>query len=256
MKLAENGNVEEALRLLAELETMLGQMMASLEDGMNGLGSDFLSEQMTRLGEMIDKIKRLENAERGLVGATEGLKSELLKALEENTSNQQALKDEQNSLLRRQAEIRLGASDLAAELEELSKKSLIMPGDALGKLYDAGSFMESAGNDLMNMAISRAISHETEAAEALKEAGESAQRRLQQIIMSSKGKGLSAPFILSRGESSGDFGDIDTTRVDVPPEQASIFGTRLRERVQKFMKKGSPKGFEELNSKYYKRIIR
>jgi hypothetical protein len=89
MKLVEKGKIDEALSLLASLGSSLQDMVASLESGFRSFSSASLSKETTKLGEVISRIKSVEEAEKSLKGKTEDFKESLLQARfpEENLLN-------------------------------------------------------------------------------------------------------------------------------------------------------------------------
>lgn len=80
MKLAEQGKIDEALDLLANLKTGLQSMIASLESGFQSFSSASLSKEINRLNEIISRIGSIEKEQAALKGKTENLKESLLKS--------------------------------------------------------------------------------------------------------------------------------------------------------------------------------
>lgn len=79
-KLAQEGNIEQALKTLESISQNLQNMMASLENGMQSFGSSMMAKEMNRLNELIARIEKIEREESSLKDQT----SELKKTLMEN----------------------------------------------------------------------------------------------------------------------------------------------------------------------------
>lgn len=80
MDLTEQGKIAEALDLLADIKNGLQGMIASLESGFQSFSSASLSKEITRLNEVIARMKEIENEETSLKKRTEDLKQSLLRA--------------------------------------------------------------------------------------------------------------------------------------------------------------------------------
>ncbi len=78
-KLMEEGNIEKAMQMLAQLQNSLQGMIASLESGYQSFSMSSLSQDMSKLNELIARIDGLEREESGLKDRTQGLKESLLK---------------------------------------------------------------------------------------------------------------------------------------------------------------------------------
>lgn len=78
MKLMEEGNIEEAMDMLASLQNSLQNMLASLESGFQSFSAGAMSQDMSKLNELVARINGLEQEESALREKTEGLKQSLL----------------------------------------------------------------------------------------------------------------------------------------------------------------------------------
>jgi len=77
-KLAQEGNIEEALSMLESMSQGLQNMIASLENGMQSFGSSMMAKEMSKLNELVSRISNIEKQESSLKDSTEGLKNSLL----------------------------------------------------------------------------------------------------------------------------------------------------------------------------------
>ncbi|GJM15919.1 MAG: hypothetical protein DHS20C13_12460 [Thermodesulfobacteriota bacterium] len=155
----------------------------------------------------------------------------------------------------RQDEIQGQTGDLNEELSELGSGFFVAPG--LGeKLGEAENFMGNASQDLRGRQISKAISNQEEALKALRDAKQQAQDMLQQMRMSAKGNGSSAPMMLGQRQSGQSPQGTDKRYVEIPQIDESQVGKEYKQRILEAMKGGSPEGYIELNKKYYDRIIK
>ncbi len=155
----------------------------------------------------------------------------------------------------RQDEIQGQTGDLNEELSELGSGFFVAPG--LGeKLGEAENFMGNASQDLRGRQVSKAISNQQEALKALRDAKQQAQDMLQQMRMSAKGNGSSAPMMLGQRQSGQSPQGTDKRYVEIPQIDESQVGKEYKQRILEAMKGGSPEGYIELNKKYYDRIIK
>lgn len=77
-KLAQEGNIDQALKRLSSMTESLQNMMASLENGMQSFGSSMMAKEISKLNELISQIEDLEREETSLKGNTGELKRALL----------------------------------------------------------------------------------------------------------------------------------------------------------------------------------
>ncbi|MGB3364222.1 MAG: DUF4175 family protein, partial [Thermodesulfobacteriota bacterium] len=77
-KLAQEGNIEQALEMLARMSQSLQNMMASLENGMQSFGSSMMAKEMSKLNELVSRIENIEREESMLRDKTGELKQSLL----------------------------------------------------------------------------------------------------------------------------------------------------------------------------------
>ena len=155
----------------------------------------------------------------------------------------------------RQDEIEKEASALADDLKGLAQGDFPLPGNIGEKLDESKGFMQGASGSLRKKEISKAISNQEEAIKSLKGARESAEGLLEKFQMSARGKGRPVPFVLRRGFQEGGQG-VDTGYVDIPSPAESEIGKEFKENLMEALREGSPRGFEELNKKYYEKIIK
>ncbi len=77
-KLAQEGNIDQALKMLSSMAQSLQNMMASLENGMQSFGSSMMAKEISKLNELISQIEDLQREETSLKGNTGELKRALL----------------------------------------------------------------------------------------------------------------------------------------------------------------------------------
>ena len=77
-KLAQEGNIDQALKMLSSMAQSLQNMMASLENGMQSFGSSMMAKEISKLNELISQIEDLQREEASLKGNTGELKRALL----------------------------------------------------------------------------------------------------------------------------------------------------------------------------------
>jgi len=78
MKLMEEGKTGEAMDMLASLQNSLQNMLASLESGYQSFSAGAMSQDMSKLNELVARIEGLEREESALREKTEGFKQSLL----------------------------------------------------------------------------------------------------------------------------------------------------------------------------------
>jgi hypothetical protein len=83
-KLAQEGNIEQALEMLESMSQSLQNMRASLEKGMQSFGSSMMAKEMSKLNELVSRIENIEREESSLKDKT----SEVKKSLLENPNSQ------------------------------------------------------------------------------------------------------------------------------------------------------------------------
>lgn len=145
--------------------------------------------------------------------------------------------------------------NLAEELSQSGSGLFVSPG--LGeKIGQAENSMGNASQDLRQRLVSKAISNQEEALKALQDAKQQAQDMLQQMQMSAKGGGSSAPMMLGQMQSGHSPQGKDNRYVEIPAVDESQVGKEYKQNILEAMKGGSPEGYIELNKKYYDRIIK
>ncbi len=77
-KLAQEGKVQEALQMLANMTESLQNMIASLENGMQSFGSSMMGQAMSELNELLSRIEEIEKQESLLRDNTDEFKQSLL----------------------------------------------------------------------------------------------------------------------------------------------------------------------------------
>ncbi|MEM7007998.1 MAG: DUF4175 family protein, partial [Thermodesulfobacteriota bacterium] len=94
-KLAQEGKIQEALEMLANMSQSIQNMMASLENGMQSFASSMMNQGASELNELISRIEEIEKEESELRDDTGKLKESLLNNPDSNTSNLRKFVDEQ-----------------------------------------------------------------------------------------------------------------------------------------------------------------
>ena len=95
-KLAQEGNIDQALKQLENMAQGLQNMIASLENGMQSYGSSMMSQGMSELNEFISRIEEIEKQESLLRDKTQGLKDNMLGSPSSNSNNLREFIDEQS----------------------------------------------------------------------------------------------------------------------------------------------------------------
>jgi hypothetical protein len=252
LKEIEEGNMDGASRLAERLEKELADVTASLASGLKSLARSSLSGEMERLSRALSGIKRLEEEQSRLLERAQEEKNSMLE--QSSVERYMSYKDRLNGLSGRQDEIGEKTRRLASEFEGLPQSELPSPGGIGEKLNDAALFMERASRDLSIFEISRGISNAKEALGALGEARAEAEELMKEFELGAAGGGSPVPFFIGRrGESWGPR-DTDTSFVAIPKEDDA--GRAFKEALEEQMKGASPPGYEELNRKYYERIVK
>ncbi|MEE9253128.1 MAG: DUF4175 family protein [Thermodesulfobacteriota bacterium] len=255
MKLIEEGRLDEALSMLGDMESQMQDMMAALQSGAQSFASASLSGGIMTLNNIVSRIEKLEEAESELKQNTESLMDSLLKNREGAERDDSAAKKDMRKLADRQDKIERETYELAGECNNPSAGA-VLPGELGKELGEASRYMAGASENLSEAEISKGISNESEALEALRRAKASAKGLLEQLKMSSMGRGQSVPFVLGgRNRRHGMIG-VDTGYVEIPQAAEPVVGKELKESLLKALRDGSPEGFDELNRKYYERIIK
>lgn len=185
--------------------------------------------------------------------------AKLAKEIRRDLEGLSAKRDNQGQFAKmagKQDEIQSETAKLTDELSELGSGFFVSPklGEKLGQAED---YMGNASEDLRGDQVSKAISNQQEALKALRDAKEQAQDMLQQMQMSAKGNGSSAPMMLGQGQSGQGVQGQDSNRyVEIPKMDESQIGKEFKQQILEAMKGGSPEGYIELNKKYYDRIIK
>ena len=173
-----------------------------------------------------------------------------------NLKKQPGGENQLGKMAQRQDEIQAETYDLTKELSD-SEGGLFMSPGIEQNLDLAEKFMGNASGDLRGKEVSRAISNQDEALEALREAKKQAQQMMQQMQMSARGGGMPVPMMMGQGmmQPGGSQGT-DTRYVEIPQVDESEIGKEYKQKILEAMKGGSPRGYIELNKKYYDRIIK
>jgi len=276
MNLTEQGKIAEALNLLGGIKNSLQGMIASLESGFQSFSSASLSKEISKLNEMIARMKSIEKEETSLRRKTEDLKQSLLKAPAkkekladfvererkkiEELKNSRFLKGEtsegqSHQIVKRQEQIEEETGELVKDITEYEDDLPLHP-NVGEKLNESKGFMQGASRNLRGKEVSKAISNQEEAIKALKKAREEAEGLLEKYQLSAKGMGPSVPFVLGSGQPRQGPRGVDTGYVEIPPPQESETGKEFKENLLKAIRDGSPEGYSELNKRYYERIVK
>ncbi|HEX3036427.1 MAG TPA: DUF4175 family protein [Thermodesulfobacteriota bacterium] len=202
-------------------------------------------------------LSRLGTGKLGNVGREIQESADIAKEIREDLEQLEA-QIKQKSMYQfaeRQDEIEKETSALADDFRDLHQSDFSFPDDIGEKLDDSKGFMQGASGSLRKKEISRAISNQEEAIKSLKGARENAEGLLEKFRMSARGMGRPVPFVLGRGFQEGGQGT-DTSYVDIPSPAESEIGKEFKENLMEALRDGSPKGFEELNKRYYEKIIK
>jgi len=257
LKRLDDGDVEGAMEMLAKMEEQLQNVVASIGDGMQFFSDSSFSKDITRLGNSIARIKKLQSNQKGIKREAEGVKESMVKNASNFKGAGNSYRERLKGLAERQRELERETSELGGELGSFSESGLFSLGGIGERLGTAGEFMGRASKDLSGGEVSRGISNQGEAVEVLEEALAEAQSMLQEFRMSAKGEGSPAPFVLGRGRRRGyGPGRLDTGYVQLPAEGESERGRELKEGLMRALMEGSPRGYDDLNKRYYERIIK
>lgn len=112
-KMMESGDIDGALSALAQLEQTVQSMVASLESGLQSFGSSQMSQDMTKLNEIISKIGGLEREQESVKESTEEMKKSML---EDQGAQSRSLRDFIDKQKEKVAEIRKNLMEAKAKI--------------------------------------------------------------------------------------------------------------------------------------------
>ncbi len=367
-KLIQEGNTEQAMKMLSEMLNNLRQMVASLETGLRSHGTSSLSAQISELNNLQEDIDSLKRAETGLKDDTTEFKKELSTKSSSSTESYDELTDnmrdnlarlknqltqakEKTSRLKREeneldsgiiidrarqnaqdlgnwidsgdfgesirnaksleqktrvlksisemnpkntdnakqelAESHRLAKEIRQELEnlkdteptdamshnfanrqdritnetsELNKKiednKLPLTPEISKNIEQAQKYMQQASNGLRNKEISKAISNQDEAIKSLEQAQNQTKDLMKNMMQSANGNGSPVPMVFGQSQQSGGITGVDRRHVEIPVLDESMVGKEFKDNILEAMLLGSPEGYNELNKKYYDRILK
>lgn len=151
-KMMESSDIDGALSALAQLEQTLQNMVASLESGLQSFGSSQMSQDMTRLNEIISKIGGLEREQEAVKQSTEEMKKSLL---EDQGSQSRSLRDFIDKQKEKVAEIKKNLMEAKARITGGARAETSPDG---GYLLDTGiQKAEELRNWLESMDINESL---------------------------------------------------------------------------------------------------
>jgi len=255
----ESRDIREAL--------MLDKILKEVENTQNRL-SEFnfkgALEHSRRVEGDISSLESLRNLKREIPGIPEeyGECKRISKEVREDLERLQGKGgggDKMHSLSKKQDEIEGGASQLSKNLKGFSREDLFLDPGVQEKVDEARRFMKGASRNLRGREISKAISNEEESLRALKEAKEKMEDLLEKYGASAQGRGIPVPFVIggrSIGSQTGGIAGVDTSHVEIPSAEEFKGSEKLKEELTRALEEGSPEGYDELNKKYYEKIVR
>lgn len=250
----DDGVLEDSLLDRLFTETQM------LEHWLQSLAFEEALENAKNVGDRADQLKNLSRSESSEFAAANpemeksaDIAKEIhgdLERLQKQTS-----RERMNRFAERQDEIEEEASELEDNIRNLSQSGFPFPEDIEKKLHESKGFMQGSSSSLRKEEISKAISNQEEAIKSLEQAGESAEGLLGKFQMSARGGGVPVPWVLER-EFRQEGRGIDTSYVGIPSSAESQTGKEFKKSLLEALKGGSPEGYEELNKRYYERIIK
>ncbi len=230
------------------------RLIDELEDYQKSL-KDFL--QSARENE--EKKKEFMNSCQGARGLAKKIKDEidqLIKSLSPSLSEQDS--EKLANLSKEQAELRQKTDELRSELKQAFENLSVSPQKAISHLESASFKMRDAQGELELKNPDLALMAEKEAKYWLEQAEKKLADFRRQLKKSSKPSGIGALLPWQGAQpGKGEQGAYGTMSKDfeIPSSDKEKMGLELKKKILKAMQEGSPKGYEELNRDYYKRLI-
>ncbi len=221
-------------------------------------------EHSRRVESDISRLDSLEDFKRGIPGIPEEYEEckRISKEVREDFERLQGKGsggDRMLSLSKKQDQIEGGASQLSENLKGFSRENLFLNPEVKEKVDEARRFMKGASRNLRSREISKAISNEEESLRALKEAKENMEDMLEKYGASAQGRGIPVPFVIGGrniGSQTGGVAGVDTSHVEIPSAEEFKGSEKLKQELTRALEEGSPEGYDELNRKYYEKIVR
>jgi hypothetical protein len=211
-------------------------------------------------------MKALEQRVQGRAGASAKTAQEVLNDLE---SLKSAISDLQRrsmevaegkamgDLERRQGMTRKSTEELNQDLTKFTQKAPLIGREPAENLQAAAESMQGAEADLTDRNPGAAVSNEREALYRLSQAQQRLQEGKDRIAQGMMGKGMPMPMWIGaqrREMLEGPLGAM-LKEVQLPTPADYKVPKEFRQDILDAMRAPSPRGFEELNKRYYRRLV-
>lgn len=229
-RLLEEGKIDEAMKMLEELSKSTQEMMAGLQNDLEGIGGGGNRQQMRQMAEVSGELERLANGQRGIQGETseagrqidERQRQELMERAREQLDDMRGRAQQIREQLGQaggeglhpddQATLE-GLEGAAAELEQALENAQI--GEAQGKASQVAEGARSLGQEI-GESEAREMERQRlealrEAMEQLEQAGQAAQQLAEELanMKPEPGQGLTPEEGKRLGQLGAEQGELD-----------------------------------------------
>jgi HAMP domain-containing protein len=157
----------------------------------------------------------------------------------------------------RQGMTRKSTESLKEDMEKFSQKTPLLGQEPVEHLKAAGEAMQGAEGGLSDRNPGAAVTDEREALYRLSQAQQKLQEARDRVAQGMMGKGMPMPRWAGgqqRGTEEGAYGAM-LREVQLPTPEDYKVPKEFRQDILDAMRAPSPRGFEEQNKKYYRKLV-
>jgi hypothetical protein len=164
------------------------------------------------------------------------------------------------SAAQRQGALRQSTERLREDVEKFTEKTPMLGGEPAAQLQAAGESMQGAQSELTDRNPGAAVTEEREALYRLSQAAQKIKEAKERISQGMMGKGMPMPMWMQMPEFSmregrgGRFGSM-LKNIELPAPEDFKAPREFRQDILDAMRAPSPRGFEEQNKQYYRRLV-
>jgi len=162
-----------------------------------------------------------------------------------------------SDLMRRQGTTRQSGQQLKEELSKFAQKTPLLGQEAVEHMEGAGESMQGAETELSDRNPGAAVTDEREALYRLSQAEQKLKEGKDRIAKGMMGKGMPMPQWAGAqrgGPQEGPYGSM-LKEVQLPTPGEYKAPKEFRQDILDAMRGQSPRGFEDQNKAYYRRLV-
>ncbi len=252
-RMLEGWDAPESLSLARQVVPALEYWKTQLE---RGGARQKMSAGMKALEERSrERVESAAKIGREILEDLENLKSAVSDLQRRNMGGNEMNK--MGELAQRQGKTRQSAQNLQQDMGEFSQKTPLLGQEPGEHLQAAGESMRGAENDLNDRNPGAAVTDEREALYRLSQALEKLREGKNRVAQGMMGKGMPMPMWMGaqrRGTSEGPMGAL-LKEVQLPTPEDYKAPKEFRQDILDAMRGPSPRGFEEQNKRYYRKLV-